>query len=201
MLYALLTWEDIFPAPASSAWNEDRSNCVVCMTHIDDGVGFNQNLFSCLLFATFWSGRIFRWEEESVMFSGISGPGRHVWSLKLSNSPGLLSFRNIDFGLLVFCKTNNLCWAASINVTCWILSTTQEKHLMRGKYSATLAIILVILEDAQVAIDVDNSVPDFENLSRIREKGTWMVGSGRLKCSHAAPASLLWRNLFCMVGF
>ena len=67
---------------------------------------------------------------------------------------------------------------------------------MRGKYSATLAIILVILEDAQVAIDVDNSVTDFENLSRIREKGTRVACSGRLKCSHAAPASLLWHNLF-----
>ena len=68
--------------------------------HVDDGDGSNQNLFLYLLFATFWSGRIFRWEEESVMLSGTKGPGRHVWSLKLSNSPVILSFRNNDFGLL-----------------------------------------------------------------------------------------------------
>ena len=72
---------------------------------------------------------------------------------------------------------------------------------MRGKYSATLAIIWVTLEDAQVATDVDNSVPDFENLSRIREKGTRVASSGRLKCSHAAPASWLWHNLFLSLDF
>ena len=108
------------------------------MIHIDDGVGFNQNLFSYLQFPTFWYGRIFRWEEESVMFSGTSGPSRHVWSLKLRNSPVILSFRNIDFGLLVFCKTNNICCGSSIFFVTWrTLSTTQDKHLMRDKYSAT----------------------------------------------------------------
>ena len=84
-----------------------------------------------------------------------------------------------------------------IYVTCWTLSTTQDKHLMRDKYSATF----FILKDAQVAIDVDNCVPDFENLSRIREKGTRVACSWRLKCSHAAPASLLWHNLFLWVDF
>ena len=57
------------------------------------------------------------------------------------------------------------------------------------------------MKDAQVAIDVDNCVPDFENLSRIREKGTRVASSGRLKCSHAAPASLLWHNLFLWLDF
>ena len=157
----------------------------------------NRNIFS--YFPTFWSWRILRWEEESVMLSGTKGPGRHVWSLKLSNSPVILSFRNIDFGLLFFCKTNNICCGSSIFFVTWrTLSTTQDKHLMRDKYSAMFFFILKV---AQVAIDVDNCVPDFENLSRIREKGTRVASSGRLKCSHAAPASLLWHNLFLWLDF
>ena len=119
------------------------------------------------------------------MFSGTSGPGRHVWSLKLSNSPENKQY--LLRPIHIFCHLKN-----------------PEHHPGQApdeRQVFTLTIMFFILKDAQVAIDVDNCVPDFENLSRIREKGTRVASSGRLKCSHAAPASLLWHNLFLWLDF
>ena len=131
--------------------------------------------------------------QVQVAMSGRSNSAIRLESCLLETSKSF-SCWFWTFGLLQ--NKQYLLRRIHICVTCWTLSTTQDKHLMRDKYSATLTIMFLILKDAQVAIDVDSSIPDFENLSRIREKGTRVACSGRLKCSHAAPASLLWHNLF-----